>query len=55
MTDIEKKKYRNNFLTHVVCRLDFRPIPEIDKSFLEKFRNTIKGDFPNIEMGVGPR
>lgn len=45
----EKKKYRNNFLTNVLCRLDFRPILEIDKPFLDKFRAAIKGEFPIIE------
>lgn len=45
----EKKKYRNNFLSNVICRFDFRPIPEIDKPFLDKFRSEIKGEFPKIE------
>lgn len=49
MADPEKKKYRKNFVTNVVCRLDFRPIPEINKPFLEDFRQVIKGDFPKIE------
>jgi uncharacterized protein (TIGR04255 family) len=49
MTTTEKKKYRNNFLTNVICRLDFRPIAKIDKPFLEEFRAIIKGDFPIIE------
>lgn len=49
MTATEKKKYRNNFLTNVICRLDFRPIPEIDKLFLDKYRTAIKGEFPKIE------
>ncbi len=57
MSVTEKKKYRNNFLSHVICRLDFRPVPEIDKSFLEKFRTEIKKDFPVVEdqsmRGIG--
>jgi uncharacterized protein (TIGR04255 family) len=46
-----KMKYRNNFLTNVICRFDFRPIPEIDRSFLNKFRTEIKGEFPKIKEG----
>ena len=49
MADPEKKKYRKNFITNVICRLDFRPILKIDKSFLDNFRTAIKDQFPKIE------
>jgi uncharacterized protein (TIGR04255 family) len=55
----DKKKYRNNFLSNVICRMDFRPIPEIDKDFFESFRAAVKGEFPVIEeqklMGISTK
>lgn len=49
MKETPKKKYRKNFLTNVICRLDFRSIDKIDKSFFEDFRAVIKSDFPKIQ------
>lgn len=44
-----KKKYKKNFLSHVICKLDCRNLPEIDEDFIEKIRGKIKGEFPKIE------
>ena len=49
MTTTEKKKYRKNFLTNVICRIDFRPIAEIDSAFLNKFRTIVKSNFPKVK------
>jgi len=49
MTIPEKKKYRHNFVTNAICRLDFRSVPEINEDLLNRFRDVVKSDFPKVE------
>jgi len=49
MTIPEKKKYRHNFVTNALCRLDFRATPAINLDLLNRFRDAVKSDFPKVE------
>jgi len=50
MPQQENLKYKKNFLTNVICRIDFVPISqEIIDGQKDKFKERIKQNFPNDE------
>lgn len=49
MTNYEDIHYKKNYLTNVVCRLDFPSILEISTHIPDTFQNMIKEEFPHFE------
>lgn len=45
-------KYQKNFITEVICRLNFSYISSIDKEEPPKFLEKVKPLFPRLEKGV---
>lgn len=49
MTTTEKMKYRHNFVTNAICRLDFRSGPDLNRDLLNRFRDAVKVEFPEVK------
>lgn len=49
MTIPGKKKYKSNFLTNAICRIDFREDSSINENLLNQYREAIKSSFPKVK------
>ena len=46
-------KYNKNYLTNVIFRLDYSPIPELNENISPELRNIIEDNFPVDKKGEG--
>jgi len=44
-------KYKKNYLTNVIFRIDYEPIPEMSKGLSSALRDIIEDSFPNSKEG----